>query len=490
MMNGRALVVDDDPNILEVLEMRLQSMGLDVALARSYRDAVSLLDGRGFDVALFDLRMEPVSGLQLMEAAHQRQPRLPVLIMTAHGTIDNAVEALREGAFDYLTKPFVPEELRGKVGRALSQRRWTRDRTLLKAVGEALGSSGTMERVLDTVAHATVEATEAERAMVFLLEEGRLVPMGSAGSGVGLIDDLARTARTVITRKAPTAVTDADGRVRLGAPLFVGGGAAGALVVETQVEPTPDDLDLLALFSSQAAVALKNTRELERLRSGALAALGRMAAQVAHELRNPLGGLKLFADYLEQRLNDASDTEGVQVARRISLEVDHMAELVREITQFGRPAALRRAPTSLNGLVESCLDLAQARRKVEDVQVTLELDAALPQAMLDAREVRKVFLNLIGNALEAMEGGGTLTLRTRAAERGFLETIVEDTGCGMSDETRARAFDLFYTTKETGTGLGMAIARAVVEQHGGRIEIRSQLGQGTQVSVLLPVEGP
>jgi signal transduction histidine kinase len=490
MMNGRALVVDDDPNILEVLEMRLQSMGLDVALARSYRDAVSLLDGRGFDVALFDLRMEPVSGLQLMEAAHQRQPRLPVLIMTAHGTIDNAVEALREGAFDYLTKPFVPEELRGKVGRALSQRRWTRDRTLLKAVGEALGSSGTMERVLDTVAHATVEATEAERAMVFLLEEGRLVPMGSAGSGVGLIDDLARTARAVITRKAPTAVTDADGRVRLGAPLFVGGGAAGALVVETQVEPTPDDLDLLALFSSQAAVALKNTRELERLRSGALAALGRMAAQVAHELRNPLGGLKLFADYLEQRLNDASDTEGVQVARRISLEVDHMAELVREITQFGRPAALRRAPTSLNGLVESCLDLAQARRKVEDVQVTLELDAALPQAMLDAREVRKVFLNLIGNALEAMEGGGTLTLRTRAAERGFLETIVEDTGCGMSDETRARAFDLFYTTKETGTGLGMAIARAVVEQHGGRIEIRSQLGQGTQVSVLLPVEGP
>ena len=490
MTNGRALVVDDDPSILEVLEMRLQSMGLDVALARSYRDAISLLDGRGFDVALFDLRLEPLSGLQLMEAAHQRQPRLPVLIMTAHGTIDNAVEALREGAFDYLTKPFVPEELRGKVGRALSQRRWTRDRTLLRAVGEALGSSGTMERVLDTVAHATVEATEAERAVVFLLEEGRLVPMGSAGSAVGLIDDLARTARTVINRKAPTVVTDPDGRVRLGAPLFVGGGAAGALVVETQVEPTPDDLDLLALFSSQAAVGLKNTRELERLRSGALAALGRMAAQVAHELRNPLGGLKLFADYLEQRLNDASDTEGVQVARRISLEIDHMAELVREITQFGRPATLRRAPNSLNGLVESCLDLAQARRKTTNVQVTLDLDSALPPAMLDAREVRKVFLNLIGNALEAMESGGTLTLRTRAAERGFLETMVEDTGCGMSDETRARIFDLFYTTKETGTGLGMAIARAVVEQHGGRIEIRSQLGRGTQVSVLLPVEGP
>src|SRR6266511_823557 len=235
MSSGRALVVDDDPGILEVLEMRLQSMGLDVTLAQSYRDAVLLLDARGFDVALFDLRMEPVSGLKLMEAAHQRQPRLPVLIMTAHGTIDNAVEALREGAFDYLTKPFVPEELRGKIGRALSQRRWTRDRTMLKVVGEALGSSGTMERVLDTVAHATVEATEAERAVVFLLEDGRLVPMASAGAAPGPIDDLARTAADVIDRKIPAAaVADADGRVTLGAPLFVGSAAAGALVVETR----------------------------------------------------------------------------------------------------------------------------------------------------------------------------------------------------------------------------------------------------------------
>src|SRR5262250_2825664 len=100
MTNGRALVVDDDPHILEVLEMRLQSMGLDVALARTHQDAMTLLDDGGFDVALFDLRMEPVDGLKLMEAAHRRQPRLPVLIMTAHGTIDNAVEAVRLGAFD------------------------------------------------------------------------------------------------------------------------------------------------------------------------------------------------------------------------------------------------------------------------------------------------------------------------------------------------------------------------------------------------------
>ena len=167
-----------------------------------------------------------------------------------------------------------------------------------------------------------------------------------------------------------------------------------------------------------------------------------------------------------------------------------MTDLVREITQFGRPGSLRRAPTNLNGLLESCLGLAQARVAGKEIRVALELDTALPQAMLDPRELRKVFLNLIVNALEAMEAGGTLTLRTRRAERGLVEAVVEDTGCGMSEETRARVFDLFFTTKDSGTGLGMAIARTVVEQHGGRMDIRSQLGRGTQARVLLPLGAP
>src|SRR5438128_12510360 len=156
-------------------------MGLEVSLARNYQNAITLLDDRGFDVAFFDLRMEPINGLKLMAAAHERQPRLPVLIMTAHGTIDNAVQAVRRGAFDYLTKPFVRDELRTKIERALATRRWARDRERLLTVGQTLASSGIMERVLDSVAQATVEATEAERCVVFQLERGRLVPMASAG---------------------------------------------------------------------------------------------------------------------------------------------------------------------------------------------------------------------------------------------------------------------------------------------------------------------
>src|SRR5205807_1378465 len=132
--------------------------------------ALAALGTRGFDAALFDLRMDPIDGIALTRAAHARQPRLPVLIMTAHGTIENAVEAIKEGAFDFLTKPFVTEELRGKLARAMADRRWARDRNLLRTVGETLASAASMERVLSAVAEGTMEATETERTVVFLRE--------------------------------------------------------------------------------------------------------------------------------------------------------------------------------------------------------------------------------------------------------------------------------------------------------------------------------
>ena len=168
--------------------MRLVAMGFDVTATSDAEMAI----GRGradtrFDLALVDLRMEPTDGIALMESVHARQPRLPVLIMTAHGTIETAVDAVQRGAFDYLTKPFLRDELRAKIGRALASRRWARDRERLLAVGQTLASSGIMARVLDAVAQGAVETTEAERCVVFQQEHGRLVPMASCGLAAALV---------------------------------------------------------------------------------------------------------------------------------------------------------------------------------------------------------------------------------------------------------------------------------------------------------------
>jgi signal transduction histidine kinase len=490
-MKRKVLVVDDDTAIVEVLEMRLLTMGFEVTATPDPQAAVAAVEGTRFDVALLDLRMEPTDGIALMEAVHARQPRLPVLIMTAHGTIETAVNAVQRGAFDYLTKPFLRDELRSKISRALASRRWARDRERLLAVGQTLASSGIMARVLDAVAQGAVETTEAERCVVFQQDHGRLVPMASAGSTPPSWPALESAAAAAMSKGIPVTFPGSEAGAVVAAPLVVQRGPAGALVIETApgIEPTDDDLELLALFSSQAAVAVRNTHELERLRSGALAALGRMATEVAHELKNPLAGLRLYARHLEARLGKSGDADGAGLAQKITSTVDHLATVVQEITAFGRPPELHRVPTALHALLDECLTFAQARCETPGIEVVRAYDAACPEAMLDARELRKAFLNLVLNGLEALGAGGRLTVSTGySAETRTVTVVVEDTGVGMSDETLSRMFDLFFTTKPHGTGLGMALARSVIDLHAGELAITSTVGKGTRVSVRLPVE--
>jgi signal transduction histidine kinase len=469
--------------------MRLGTMGFEVTATTEAQRAIEALQEVRFDLALIDLRMEPVNGIKLMEALHARQARLPVLIMTAHGTIETAVEAVQRGAFDYLTKPFVRDELRAKIQRALAARRWARDRERLLMIGETFASSGVAERILDAVVQAAVDTTEAERSVVFQLTGGRLVPMASAGSPPTSWSALETAAREAIDKGAPTTVAGADGRMIVAAPLVVQRGPVGALVMETpaRVEPTEDDLELLALFSSQAAIAIRNSLELERLRSGALAALGRMATQVAHELKNPLSGLRLYARHLEQRLEKSRDVESAELARKISSTIDHLVAVVSELTAFGRPKELQRAPTALGPLLDECLALARARCPGDSIDVVRSYDARCPDVNVDARELRKAFLNLILNGLEALQGRGRLTVGTVwAPDTQVVTAAIDDTGVGMSDETLARIFDLFFTTKPDGTGLGMAVARSVIDLHGGELSVQSTLGHGTRVRVRLP----
>jgi signal transduction histidine kinase len=490
-MKRKILVVDDDAAIVEVLEMRLLAMGFEVRATPDAQAAVAAVEEGRFDLALIDLRMEPTDGIALMEALHIRQPRLPVLIMTAHGTIETAVDAVQRGAFDYLTKPFLRDELRAKIARALASRRWARDRERLLAVGQTLASTGVMARVLDAVAQGAVETTEADRCVVFQQEHGKMLPMASAGTPPPSWRALEAAAIAAMTKGVPVTFPGSETGSIVAAPLVVQKGPAGALVIETArgIEPTEDDLELLALFSSQAASAVRTTHELERLRSGALAALGRMATEVAHELKNPLAGLRLYARHLEQRLGKNGDGEGAGLAQKITSTVDHLAGVVQEITAFGRPPELHRAATSVHALLDECLSFAQAKCETPDIEIVKAYDAACPDGLLDARELRKAFLNLILNGLESLRAGGRLTVSTGySADTRTITVVVEDTGHGMSEDTLSRIFDLFFTTKPHGTGLGMALARSVIDLHGGTLDIHSTVGKGTRVAMRLPLE--
>jgi len=178
----------------------------------------------------------------------------------------------------------------------------------------------------------------------------------------------------------------------------------------------------------------------------------------------------------------------VELAGKIATTVDHLASVVAEITAFGRPPELHRAPTQVHALLDESLALAAARFEGSAVEVVRAYDPAVREAPLDARELRKAFLNLILNAFEALAAGGSLTVTTAyASDTATLAVTIEDTGSGMTDEVLTRAFDPFFTTKAEGTGLGMSIARSVVDLHGGTLTVQSRIGSGTRVQIKLPV---
>ncbi|HLC40473.1 MAG TPA: response regulator [Methylomirabilota bacterium] len=488
-MTASVLIVDDDHAILSVLEMRLEAMGCGVTAVRDPRDALGYLKERTFDLALVDLMMPEMDGMELMEAAHQIQPRLPVLIMTAHGTIDNAVAAMKRGAFDYLSKPFRTEELTTRVNRALAERRLTRDMERFRAMGRLLASTGAPETILRAIIEAALEATDAQGAALLLAENGVLRPTAHRGPWSEPPAAFTQVAEETMSALSPLArASDLNG-VLVGAPLLVDERPVGALVIglPQHYRVTDEDLSVLALFAAQAAVSVKTANDLSRLRSGALTALGRMATQVAHEIKNPLGGLKLYALHLERRLQRQGDPEGRELAQKIANAVDHLSDTVTDITAYGRPVRLSREPVPFNRFLDDCLALVQDRIDAKQARVVRQYDSSLPDAMVDPRELKKALLNFLVNALDAIQPHGELHVGTQRHE-GAVEVTVRDNGEGMTPEVLARIFEPFFTTKEKGTGLGMSIAKGVVELHGGQLTLESTPGKGTTVRVTLPLE--
>jgi two-component system, NtrC family, sensor kinase len=210
------------------------------------------------------------------------------------------------------------------------------------------------------------------------------------------------------------------------------------------------------------------------LRAERLAAVGRVSAQVAHEVRNPLSSIGLNVEMLQDALGHArfgSATEAEEVKallQAVTREVDRLTETTERYLRMARSPAPALASEDVNGIVEGVLGFAAGELGRAGIRVERRLDPALPRALVDEGQLRQVLLNLVRNAREAMEGGGTLRLST-SAEDGAVHVRVEDTGHGIPDEARAHLFDPLFTTKRHGTGLGLALSRQILEAHGGAL---------------------
>jgi len=283
---------------------------------------------------------------------------------------------------------------------------------------------------------------------------------------------------------------------------------ADASVETTDGRTVPASLVTAALFARDGTVegAVAVLRDVSRIRQleaevrrgETLAAVGRVAVGVAHEIRNPLGAIRGAVQLLQREL-DADANLGEYTAVLLK-EVDRLNRIIETLLDLGRPVQLQRAPLNLHQLLERVTLLHGEAAAARGVAVVRRYDPSLPPILGDEDRLLQVFHNLVVNALDAMPRGGRLTLGTRVSlnplyakmdmgvgQRSMVEVQVSDDGAGIPAAVQARIFDPFFTTKDRGLGLGLALCHRIIEEHRGAIQVESTEGRGTVVTCFLPV---
>lgn len=257
-----------------------------------------------------------------------------------------------------------------------------------------------------------------------------------------------------------------------------------------------DEIELFRAVASSMGVTLQNSQVYERMKERErLAALGQMAAGLAHEIRNPLGSIKGAAQFLLPIGDQAGDASTREFLNIIVEEVNRLNRIVSQFLDYARPYRGEQSQLDVNEIVRKTVQLIEKEEGAAHVEISMSLADGLPPVRADPEQLRQVFLNLCLNALQAMPQGGRLSISTslrrstrRGAAAAFSEVRFRDTGGGISPDNLKNLFIPFFTTKEKGTGLGLPISQRIIENHGGTIEVRSSPGAGSTFTVLLPLE--
>jgi nitrogen-specific signal transduction histidine kinase len=267
---------------------------------------------------------------------------------------------------------------------------------------------------------------------------------------------------------------------------------------------SPEDVDLLRGLASQIVITVENSRLYQQtIERDRLAALGRMAAGLAHEIRNPLGSIKGAAQVVEELAKAEAGEDYQELLGVIVEEVDRLDRVVYDFLTYARPTSGRPQLLSINDIVERTIQVFETRLS-ERMEIEMKLADEMPLVRVDSERLHQVFLNLMLNAAEALNGTSTprleITTRVRAARSGiddgstpasggrFVEARFADNGPGLTQETLENIFIPFFTTKQKGSGLGLSICLRIIRDAGGDIEVRSQAGEGTIFTVLLPIQ--
>ena len=533
---ARVLVADDEQMTTVMLQHILTRAGYQVSIVHDGRAALDSIEMSMPDILLLDILMPVMNGLDVLSRLRE-QPEtehLPTILITANAREPaDVARGLRLGADDYIQKPFAPQELLARIEsklrssrleRALQQRTFELERLL--NVSETLASHLTEVELLDVLLDLVKQVVPGSAAAVLRVnDDGVVVGRRNEGFPEDVLEHLAGPrplAERIPFHADVTLSWSLDEKPLIPgvpsgmlAPMVYRGSPIGVLLVSGQAESyQPEQLRLLEGVARQASLALVNaqlydmladyaqnlesmvearTNELQSaqrllLRTEKLSSIGHLAASIAHEINNPLMPVRNLLDDLVEELDAQHVEYDRQAVTIIRDSLERIRGIVSRMLEFSRDRKGGMDWVDVSSVLETVIALN--RRSFDHDRLRLETDIQpMPKVFGSPDQLQQVFMNVVLNAHAAMKKGGVLTIRTRATE-GWVLVEFEDTGCGIAAEDLDRIFEPFYSTKPTGTGLGLFVSHNIIEAHQGAIEVKSEPGKGTLFVVRLPLTQP
>lgn len=489
--NAKILVVDDEQIMRDGCTRILSKQDWQVVTAETGEAGLEAIKkGDGFDVVLLDLMMPGISGMEVLEAVQGVDANLLVIVITGYATVESAVEAMKKGAYDFIPKPFTPDQLRIVVQRALEKKALQQEMEILKSEREkSLRDIATEKSRIGTIINcmgdgvfvcdrdSCVVLTNPAAGRMLGIEESSLI--GRPLPECSIDGTLTGTIIESLKSPDPAFATVSQELCPSGVP---------SVFLRAHTAPVRNDLGetLGAVTVLQDITALK---ELDRMKSD-------FVAMVSHEVRSPVASIQQQLSVMLEGLTGDLTGRQIRMLTRAKERARGLMDLINDLLDLSKIEAgmvvQYKEPLRLEELLGKVHELIVPEAEAKGLKLKLHVGRSIPPVNGDRNNLEAVFTNLVNNGIKYTPEGGEVTTRIKAEGKN-VRVEVSDTGIGISKKDLPRIFDRFYRVKSektrqiVGTGLGLCIVKHIVEAHLGTISVESDEGGGSVFTVVLPV---
>lgn len=485
---ARILVVDDEMGIREGCKRVLSSKRFVIDEAEDGKVGLQKIEKNSYDLILVDLMMPGISGLELIQRAHQIDPEIIMIVITGYAAIETAVEATKRGAYDYLPKPFTPEALIAVVNRGLEKRTLRLEAQRLQRERE----QRLLELVNEKSRLRTIIGCMADGILVTNIE-GRLVLWNA--SSVKMLKsngyDVAGEPLEYYIKNKPiiesiNEVLTSENKSFSMISREIQVDNQGTTIMANIAPVRDKEKELLGTVTVLRDIT--KLKEVDKIKS-------QFVSMVAHELRAPLAAIKGWLEIVISGEAGSDEKQNKKWLLRTKDRAESLLALVSDLLEINRmeagKLAQRMETVQVSDVIKKIVEFLKPEMERRKISIELRFPKSLPPVQADMRDMEKLFTNLINNAIKYNIDNGSIILEG-AIENSYICFRVKDTGIGISQKNLSHIFDDFFRAddekikKIPGTGLGLTIAKKIIDSHFGRIEAKSQPGKGSTFYVYLP----